>query len=81
LNFVITDWDEFRSIALGLAVAHALRSLYRDEWQAEPYDRLLGNAALFRRLLAGEKVESLLSMIDRQTTEFRARRQPFLLYQ
>ena len=36
LNFVITDWDKFRSFELGLGVAHALRKLHRQEWDTKP---------------------------------------------
>src|SRR5690606_17420399 len=34
LNFVITNWNAFRSFELGLVVAHALRSQHPDEWDS-----------------------------------------------
>lgn len=80
INFVITDWQMFRSFELGLVVADALRSLYPHQWQSQAYLRLLGNAEIHRRLLAGERVASLLESVDDQTQAFCIRREPFLLY-
>jgi uncharacterized protein YbbC (DUF1343 family) len=80
LNFVITDWKAFRSFELGLLVARSLASQHPDAWGAKPYMRLLGNEAVYGRLLAGDKVESILTSVDEQTEAFRARRRPFLLY-
>ncbi len=80
LNFVITDWKAFRSFELGLVVAHTLRALHPDEWDAKPYLKLLGNEAVYRQLLAGEDVASILKSVDEQVRTFRARRKSFLLY-
>ncbi len=80
LNFVITDWKAFRSFELGLVVAHALESQHPREWDAKSYQRLLANAAVYRRLVAGDDVASILKSVDVQTRAFRTRRKPFLLY-
>ncbi|HEY3391265.1 MAG TPA: exo-beta-N-acetylmuramidase NamZ domain-containing protein [Lacipirellulaceae bacterium] len=81
LNFVITDWNEFRSFELGLVVAHALRKLYRDEWETKPYMRLLGNEEVYRRLLDGDDVASILTLVEDEVGAFRARRRAFELYE
>jgi uncharacterized protein YbbC (DUF1343 family) len=81
LNFVITDWKEFRSFELGLVVAHALRKLHRDDWDTKPYMRLLGNEEVHRRLLDGEDVASILKSLEDELVEFRARRRAFELYE
>jgi uncharacterized protein YbbC (DUF1343 family)/CubicO group peptidase (beta-lactamase class C family) len=81
LNFIITDWDEFRSFELGVVVAHALRKLYRDEWDTRPYMRLLGNEDVYRRLLDGDDVASILKSVEDDVSEFRARRSAFELYE
>jgi uncharacterized protein YbbC (DUF1343 family) len=81
LHFVITDWNKFRPYELGLIVAKALRTLYRDDWQTEHYMRLLGNEEVYRRVLAGEEVATILSHVDEQVKQFRKRRKPFLLYE
>jgi uncharacterized protein YbbC (DUF1343 family)/CubicO group peptidase (beta-lactamase class C family) len=81
LHFIITDWGQFRSYELGLVVAHALRKLHVDDWQPESYMRLLGNKQVYDRLLAGDDVAQILNFVERQATEFRARRQKFELYE
>jgi uncharacterized protein YbbC (DUF1343 family) len=81
LNFIVTDWDEFRSFDLGLTVAHALRKLHGDKWEAKGYMRLLGNEEVHRRLRNGDEVESILQYVQEQTTGFRDRRKQFELYE
>jgi uncharacterized protein YbbC (DUF1343 family)/CubicO group peptidase (beta-lactamase class C family) len=81
LNFVITDWNKFRSIELGFVVAHALRKLHREEWDAKPYLRLLGNEEVYRRLLDGKDIESILKLVEHDVSKFRARRHAFELYE
>jgi uncharacterized protein YbbC (DUF1343 family) len=81
LNFVITDWNKFRSMDLGFVVAHALRKLYRDQWDAKPYMRLLSNEGVYRRLLDGKDVASILKSVEHDVSEFRARRGAFELYE
>ena len=56
LNFVITDWNRFRSFELGMVVAKALRTLHPNDWQTDNYMRLLGNEEVYRRILAGDDV-------------------------
>jgi uncharacterized protein YbbC (DUF1343 family) len=80
VNFIVTDWNRFRSFELGLVVAHALRQLHPDDWQAKRYLRLLGNEEAYRRVLAGDDVASILKSVERQINEFRTRRKPFELY-
>jgi uncharacterized protein YbbC (DUF1343 family) len=80
LNFVITDWARFRPFEFGLVVAHALLSQHPVEWEAQASLRLLGNAEVYRRLMAGDDVATILKTVDAQTEAFRVRRERFLLY-
>jgi uncharacterized protein YbbC (DUF1343 family)/CubicO group peptidase (beta-lactamase class C family) len=80
LNFVITDWNTFRSFDLGMVVAEALRTLHRDDWQTDRYMRLLGNDDVYRRMLAGDNVDEILHFTEDHATQFRDRRKPFELY-
>jgi uncharacterized protein YbbC (DUF1343 family) len=80
LNFVITDWNEFRSFELGLVVAHALCKLHRNDWDTKPYMRLLGNEEVHRRLLEGDDAASILESMEDELSEFRARRRAVELY-
>ena len=81
VNFVITDWSEFRSFHLGMVVAHALRMLYPDEWQMKPYIKLLGSHSVFRQVKDGNDVSAILDTVNADVEEFRERRKPFELYQ
>jgi uncharacterized protein YbbC (DUF1343 family) len=81
LHFIIIDWDRFRSFELGLVVAHALRKLHPDDWQTDHYMRLLGNKEVYRRIIDGDDVRTILKYVDEQVMEFRKRRRPFLLYE
>jgi hypothetical protein len=64
-----------------MVVAKALRELHRDDWQTEPYMRLLGNEEVHHRILAGDDVANLLKFTEEHTTQFRQRRKQFLLYE
>ncbi len=77
---MITDWDAFRPFELGLIVAHELRSLYPKKWDAKSYLRLLANKEVHRRLLAGDDVQVIMDSVNEQVQQFRARREPYLLY-
>ncbi|HVT30069.1 MAG TPA: exo-beta-N-acetylmuramidase NamZ domain-containing protein [Lacipirellulaceae bacterium] len=80
LNFIITDWDKFRSFDLGVVVAHALNKLYGEKWHHEKYMTLLGNEETYQRIFAGDQVADILKSVDDQVKQFRERRKPFLLY-
>jgi len=80
LNFVITDWDAFRPFELGMIVAHELRQLHPKEWEAKRYNRLLVNDKVFQAVLSGEDVKTILDSLEPQVQQFRARREPYLLY-
>lgn len=80
LNFVITDWDAFRPFELGMIVAHELRKLHPKDWDAKPFNRLLVNEEVFRDVLSGTSVKSILDSVEPQVQQFRARREPYLLY-
>ena len=57
LNFVITDWDAFRSFELGLIVAHALRVAASRRVGSEALHAAARRTSRFiARLLAGEDV-------------------------
>jgi uncharacterized protein YbbC (DUF1343 family) len=80
LNFVITDWDAFRPFELGLVVALELRKLHPKDWDTKSYNRLLVNEEVYRDVLSGESVKSILDSVEPQVQQFRARREPYLLY-
>jgi hypothetical protein len=54
--------------------------LHPKKWDAKPYPRLLTNEQVYRQVLAGDEVQSILKSVDKQVQDFRARREPYLLY-
>jgi hypothetical protein len=63
-----------------LALACALRRLYPGNWQADRYDRLLGNAATLAGLKRGANWHELEKGWQAELTRFHERHRPYLLY-
>lgn len=80
VRVTIVDRAALRAVALGLAVAAALRDLHSQEWDSKRFPELLGNAALAARFAAGAPVEELLRLAEADAADFARRREPFLLY-
>lgn len=81
INFVITDWEKFRSFDLGVIVAHSLVKLPGDKWQPKEYLKLLGNDDVYRRITAGDDVGEILKSVEKELAEFRERKKGYELYQ
>lgn len=80
VNIAITDRDVYKSVRTGLEIAHQLRRLYPDAWQAAACDRLLRNRQVLDALLAGKTVSRIESAGRVELDEFLRRRARFLLY-
>jgi uncharacterized protein YbbC (DUF1343 family) len=80
VDIVVTNRDSFGPVRTGLAIACTLRKLYRDEWQIEPYAKLLGNRSVHEAIKAGACWQSLERLYQDRLAEFRKRREQFLLY-
>jgi uncharacterized protein YbbC (DUF1343 family)/CubicO group peptidase (beta-lactamase class C family) len=80
VNFVITDWQRFRSLELGLVVARALRTLYRDDWQTKEYMKLLRNKTVFDRVMAGDETSEIQKSVKSDLADFLRRRKQFEIY-
>lgn len=80
VHFVITNWNEFRSFDLGLAIAHSLVKLHGDKWEHVRWKKLLGNEDVYRRTVAGEDVSAILKSIDSELKDFQARKKAVELY-
>jgi uncharacterized protein YbbC (DUF1343 family) len=81
LSFIITDWNAFRSFDLGLTIASALRKLHPEEWEPERWMRLLGNQAVYDRVMKGDDVAAILADVDGDLAKFRERKKRFHLYE
>jgi uncharacterized protein YbbC (DUF1343 family) len=76
----ITDREAFNPLRTGFEIARQLRLLYPQAWQADGYDRLLGNQQVFEAVLAGKSVAEIESIYRPALKDFLRRRARFLLY-
>lgn len=81
LSIVITDWNQFRSFDLGLAIASAMHSLHPDKWEPKNWMKLLGNKDVYDRVLAGDDAAQILADIDKDLAKFRERKRKYELYE
>lgn len=81
VNLIVTCRDVFRPVHTGLEIARQLRAIYRESWDAEAYDRLLGNRRVHQALLAGKSLAEIEAIYRPGLEEFLRRRSRFLLYQ
>lgn len=77
----LVDRDAFQTVRTGLEIARQLRLLYPDAWEAEKYDRLLGNRQVLDALLAGKTVAEIEILYQPELDAFLKRRAEHLLYQ
>lgn len=81
VTITITDRSLFKPIRTGLEIARTLRTLYPDEWNAQAYDRLLGNKQVLDAVLAAKPVAEIESIYRAGLELFQERRPRFLLYE
>ncbi len=80
LNIIVTDRKTLNSVSTGLEIAAALRKIYPNDWQAEKYDRLLVNQAVFDAVIGGDPVAATEKTLQKKNDEFLRRRALYLLY-
>jgi uncharacterized protein YbbC (DUF1343 family)/CubicO group peptidase (beta-lactamase class C family) len=80
IRFVVTDRQSFDSMRLGVEIASALQKLYPGKLDFESCKWLIGSREVINDLESGKDPSVILSLVQRQATEFAQRRSPFLLY-
>ncbi|WP_231943631.1 exo-beta-N-acetylmuramidase NamZ domain-containing protein [Aeoliella mucimassa] len=80
VNFVITDWDEFRPVDLAWAIGSSLVELYSEDWESKRFNRLLSNRAVLDALVGGAGPQELKGIYEADLAEFQKRRSQFLAY-
>lgn len=80
INIIITDRERFRSVAMGIEIASALRHLYPTQWKMENYKRLLANRETFARLQRGDAPEEIVRSWQPGLDEFKTAREKALIY-
>ena len=80
LRFVIIDPQAFRSVHLGLTLAHHLRRLHPRTFAIAKMLTLLGNADAMQALLAGKTATEVEALGRNELDTFKQLRTKFLLY-
>ena len=80
VNVVITNWESFRPVRTGLAIARELRELHPNAWNTKYLNRLLCDEAVADKIIHGESVDAIETTYQAELHEFQQRRQAFLCY-
>ncbi|MEW4453565.1 exo-beta-N-acetylmuramidase NamZ domain-containing protein [Bremerella sp. JC817] len=80
VNFIITDWNEFRPLDLTWSLAVSLRKLYPVDWNAERLQVLLGNRTLAQMIEDAKTPAEIKHSYQAALEDFMKRRQSYLLY-
>ena len=80
VRFMVLDRQAFDPLRLGMVLACGLRDLHPEQWQPARYRKLLAHDATFERLRAGATSQALIAGWSTDLSEFKSRRQKFLLY-
>lgn len=78
---IVTDWDEFEPIELGIGLAVTLRRLYPDQWEPEAMDRLMTNQAALDAIVSGASVREVRRTWARELRRFLDVRAKYLIYE
>jgi uncharacterized protein YbbC (DUF1343 family) len=76
----ITDRSKFEPIALGLGLAHVLRTKYRDEWKPEGFLKMLADRAAYQAVLDGKPPAEAAAVWEDELREFLRVRSKYLIY-
>ncbi len=81
VQLVIDNWERFRPLPTGLALASTLRRLYPDDWKVERFDVLLAHKATWQGVKDGAPWPELVRGWEADLKRFAERRRPHLLYE
>jgi uncharacterized protein YbbC (DUF1343 family)/CubicO group peptidase (beta-lactamase class C family) len=80
VQIFLDDWQSFRSLDTGIAIACQLQRLYPAQWQSKRYAVLLAHPPTFEALRRGDSVEQIRPLWQRDLTAFLGVRRAYLLY-
>jgi len=80
VHITVSDRAQFEPVRTGLAIARALRRIYRHEWDFDKLDRLVGNPDVAKAIDAGLPLASIVDMYRAQLAAFASKREKYLLY-
>jgi uncharacterized protein YbbC (DUF1343 family)/CubicO group peptidase (beta-lactamase class C family) len=80
VELIITDRERYESVAVGLAIAKALRRLYPENWETKNLNTLLRNQTVRDAILDGGLDPRFDDRLREGLFEFQQRRQKYLIY-
>ncbi|MDV6032272.1 MAG: DUF1343 domain-containing protein [Phycisphaera sp. RhM] len=80
VNLIVTDRAAFDPLKTGLTLATTLHRLYPQEWQTKSLNRLLVSEKTRDGILSGKSVDQLKAAYEHELSDFKHRREAFLLY-
>ncbi len=76
----VDDRASFEPVRTGIAIAIALRQLYREQWNAARLHRMIGDPVVTAAILKPSRLAEVESLFKDDLDAFRAKRQKYLLY-
>jgi uncharacterized protein YbbC (DUF1343 family) len=80
VQILVTSWDDFDPLRLGVVLALALRRQYPTKWDPSGLKRLLADRATYDDIVAGKSLREVMSRWDAELAEFQKVRARYLLY-
>jgi uncharacterized protein YbbC (DUF1343 family) len=80
VHVVVRDRTQFEPVRTGLAIARALRRLYRRDWDFGKLERLVGDVRVITAIDAGSSLSAIVDTYRTELAAFAARREKYLLY-
>ena len=81
IGITITWPKQFEAVRTGIEIAIQLRRLYPQQWELDPYIKLLGNEAVFEALKHGRSYPEIKQIFNQELQAFMQRRAGFMIYQ
>jgi uncharacterized protein YbbC (DUF1343 family) len=80
VQILVTDWDRFDPLDLGIGMAVILQARYSKHWGAEGFLKLAANKATYQAVLDGKGLAEIGALWQPELTAFRRIREKYLLY-
>jgi uncharacterized protein YbbC (DUF1343 family)/CubicO group peptidase (beta-lactamase class C family) len=80
VQILITDWNAFEPLKLGLSLAVTLRKNYAHQWKPDGVLWMLGDHAAYSAIVDGRSVPDVESLWRRELDRFRSLRSRYHLY-
>ncbi|MCB1122636.1 MAG: DUF1343 domain-containing protein, partial [Verrucomicrobiae bacterium] len=80
VNILLTERDADSPVNLGIAIAHTLHRLYREDYDIDAFNRLLRHPEVIEKIKAGYSWQPIVESWRSEVPAFEERRKPYLLY-